>query len=117
MHKLPAMVDMIRVPEGEAAEDTISPKPFYPYGLSLCFDDKDIEKLQIDTEEVAAGDMFHLFAICKVTSVSKTDASSGKTTRIEMQITHVSAEDESGENQEMDTPQNEPMVGKLYKGT
>lgn len=102
MHKLPKMVDMARTPDekAEGMMPSIGAVNDYPYGLCISFCQDEIEKLGLDTQDVEVGDMLHLFALCKVTSISKNDTGSGAKTRIEMQITHIAEENEDEENEE-----------------
>ncbi len=73
----------------------------YPYGLSISLDQDDLDKLGMDAD-CAAGDMLHLHALAKVSSVSTNDTESGMRCRIELQITHLEVEDEDAENEEAD---------------
>ena len=117
MLKSPPMVDMRLTPE-EQREDSgsmaygITP-PEYPYGLSLCLDDKCLEKLEVDTESLAIGQTYHLFVMAKVTSISKDENSKGSRERVELQITHLGAESEDEENAASE--EKEPTSRKMYK--
>lgn len=105
------MVDMAKSPE-EVKEQTaqsvpamgIAPSaPVYPWGLCLRLEDDALEKLGLDGEMPTVGDMIHLCAMAKVTSVSANemeDGNGGKKTRccIELQITHLGVEDEDQES-------------------
>lgn len=100
---LPRMIDMKKDAK-EMMRDTM---PFgmgsqseYPYGLSICLGNDELEKLGLDNE-CEVGDMIHLFALAKVTSLSKNDTGDGEKTRIELQITHLGCEDENEENEEV----------------
>lgn len=77
----------------------IGDQPIYPYGLSLCLDDSTLEKLDLDGD-CEVGDYIHLFALAKVTSVSKNDTGDGERCRIELQITHMGIENEDEEDEE-----------------
>jgi len=71
----------------------------YPYGLCISLTDQELSKLKLDVPD--AGDMIHLFAMAKVTSVSQRDEADGtKCSRVELQITHLGLENEDAE--EMD---------------
>lgn len=101
MQKLPNMVDMARSTE-EKAESPSSISggiPDYPYGLSLCFTQNELEKLNLD-DDVQVGDYLHIFAFAKVTSVSKREIDGKEECRIEMTLTHIAAESEDEENEE-----------------
>ena len=53
----------------------------------------------------------HLHCFAKITTVSERDTDEGVKRRVELQITHISAEDESEENEEAE--ENEaPVVAK-----
>lgn len=98
---IPAMIDMKRT-AAEKDEATAMPFPSggpdYPYGLCISFDSETVEKLALD-DDVQVGDMIHLHCMAKVTSVSVSDnEQSGPCCRYELQITHIAAEDEDGEN-------------------
>ena len=56
--------------------------------------------------------MIHLHAMCVVKSVSSSDNEmSGPSRRVELQITHIAAEDEDEENEEAEKPERR---SKLY---
>lgn len=79
----------------------------YPWGLCLSFDDDTLSKLKLDGEMPSVGEMIHLCAMAKVTSVSENeqeDGNGGKKTcrRVELQITHLATENEDQENAEVD---------------
>ncbi len=77
-----------------------SDRPRYPYGLCLCLGQHELEKLGISSMP-DAGDMIHLMAMAKVTSVSERDTEDGgKDCRVELQITHLALEDEDRETPE-----------------
>lgn len=99
MKKLPAMVDMSMDNEEKAEMMSPSP-PTYPYGLSISLCEKELEKLKISEEDIERGDMFHLHALAKVTSVSTHDTNHGSGCRVELQICYMSTEDEDEEDDE-----------------
>lgn len=70
--------------------------PRYPYGLCICLGNDELDKLGLDSD-CEVGDMLHLMAMAKVTSISKRETDKGDDCRIEMQITHLGLEDESQE--------------------
>lgn len=70
--------------------------PNVPYGLCLCLTETELEKLDLE-EECEIGDVIHLFALAKVTSVSKQDSGDGPKCRIELAITDLAVEDEDNE--------------------
>lgn len=108
MMKIPAMVDMAMDAKEQAEMMNPSP-PKYPYGLSISLCDDELEKLNLDTDDVSVGDMLHMHCLAEVTSVSKRDDGDGPCCRIELQICYISAEDESEENKE-----SESVTSKLY---
>lgn len=94
MKNIGKMIDLKRDPKKEP-ETAPAFEPAYPYGTCFSLGDEEIEKLGVDLKDIDTGDTLHLFAFAKVTS--KTDREeSGK--RVELQITHLSVEDEDGEN-------------------
>lgn len=100
MNKIPAMVDMRRTPaEKTEATATADAAPDYPWGLSISLGKDELEKLGL-TDEVEVGDMLHVHALGKVTSVStSSDETSGKCCRVEVQLTHMVGEDEDSDDE------------------
>lgn len=104
------MVDMAKPIEKVKEETTPVPMgagspttPVYPWGLCISLDDDTLAKLKLDGEMPSVGEMIHLCAMAKVTSVSENeqeDGSGGKKTcrRVELQITHLATESEDEEN-------------------
>lgn len=122
MEKIPAMVSMARTPaEKQEAVSEMTPtamnQPDYPYGLCLSLCEDELAKLGFQQNELQVGDMVHLHCMATVTSVSNHDnASSGPSSRVELQVTHISAEDEDSENEDnepVEKPKN--IISKLYK--
>lgn len=111
MDVLPKFVDMARSPAEVKKEAPVSlpqaPQNIYPYGLCISLCQEELDKLGLDGD-VDSGDMVHLHAMGKVTSVIKRDTDQGQDNRIEIQLTAIAVEDESKENeaaeQEMDAP-------------
>jgi hypothetical protein len=106
-HGFTAMVDMAESPaklQEKMPMEMPAPKtPVYPYGLSICLNEDQLDKLGLDDELPGVGDMIHLCAIAKVTSVSQneTQIEGGEKKiicRIELQITHLATENEDREN-------------------
>lgn len=120
MDRIPAMVDMARTPaeKEEAAEAAIpSPmnQPDYPYGLCISLTQDELDKLNLDHSDVEVGDMLHMHCMAKVTSVSKTDnEATGPQCRVELQITHIVAEDEDEEDAEAEAEMPQRR-SKLYR--
>jgi hypothetical protein len=106
MQVLPKFVDMAKTatelglnkPEVAATPEMPS-QPVYPYGLSICFGQEELDKLDLEAD-VQVGDTVHLFCLAKVTSVSTNDTTEGPKTRVEMQITNIAVHDEDQENVE-----------------
>jgi len=108
------MIDMSKTPE-EIKEDikqsmpspiAADKVPVYPYGLCISLSEEELTKLGLDGDLPDVGDMIHLAAMAKVTSVSESereDAQGNKTRccRVELQITHMASEDEDREPGEM----------------
>lgn len=107
------MVDL-RLSEEDALKEYPSPteQPVYPYGLCISLCQDELEKLGYDVMEFTVGDMLHLHCMASVTS--KTETQHGSHSRIELQITHISAESEDEENEEADKPTVEKKISKLY---
>ena len=100
------MVSMERTPEEKAlerAENTypqpISDMPDVPSGLCLSLTEVELSKLNL-SDDAEVGDVIHLVAFAKVTSISKHDTSSGCKCRVELAIYELEVEDESTEGEE-----------------
>lgn len=74
--------------------------PRYPWGLSIRLTHHEIEKLGLDYSDWEVGDIFHLHALAKVTSISEHETEGGKNCCVELQITHLAGESEDMENEE-----------------
>lgn len=68
-----------------------------PPGLCLCLTERELDKLGKDAD-LEVGDLIHLFAMAKVTSVSKRDDGDGPKCRLELAIIALAAEDENDED-------------------
>lgn len=107
MHTVAAMVDMAQSKEEikdsypAAVAESDKAGPIYPYGLCLRLTEKEIAKLNLD-EAPEIGDMIHIFAMAKVTSVSANATEGGENRSVELQITHMSVENEDEEDAESD---------------
>ncbi len=101
--------ELAETPDIEAAED----RPIYPYGLSICLTQDELDKLDLDSD-CQVGDTIHLFAMAKVTSISKNETTEGENCRIELQITDLGLEDED-EEEEPEAPRNKFNPGNFYK--
>ena len=116
MAKIKQMKDMKRTPEDVMG--SFSPVALhngeYPYGLSLCLTNEELDKLELD-RDAEVGDFLHLFAMAKVTSVSTSDAGSGEKCRIELQIVAMSVENEDEENEEQEEEKPVKRRLRLYE--
>lgn len=74
----------------------------YPCGLCICLTEAELEKLNLDDEEVEVGDYIDLRAFGRVTSVSKNDSGGGQKCRIEIQIEMLGVENEATEDDDDD---------------
>lgn len=90
-----SLVSMARKPEIPKEESYLTTSVSqYPYGLCLCLQNEDLERLGM-TDLPEAGDMIILNAIAKVTSVSSRESEdSPPDRRVELQITHLGVDDE-----------------------
>ena len=99
------MVSMARTPaeKKEAAAEMAAPvadsMPDYPWGMSICLTNEELDKLELDGD-CSAGDVIHLVAFAKVTSVSMRDEGGKQDRRVELTITDLAVEDESTEPME-----------------
>lgn len=115
MKRVAPMVDMRKTP-AEVEEDSIpsaADQPAYPYGLSISLCQDELEKLGLDHTDFEVGDLVHFHAMSVVTSVSSSQNEGGNTCRVELQITHLSAEDEAEEDEENEEQEDAPS--RLYK--
>lgn len=106
------MVDMAM--DNEEKAEMMSPSldaPKYPYGLSISLCERELEKLGVDENDLEVGDMLHLHALAKITSVSSQEYENGSHCRVELQICYLSGEDEDEENEE----EEKSVTSKLYK--
>lgn len=112
MRTMPAMVDMAITPK--EAEEECSPMcdpsqgPRYPYGLCLSLGQDELDKLQLSASEVEVGDVVHIMAFAKVTSVSSSETQEGSSSRVELQIIALASEDEDTEEAD-DQPKSNPV--------
>jgi hypothetical protein len=98
------MVDLALTPDTvkqeiaeRSAACTVTPSPSlpkYPYGCCLSLEDDTLEKLGLDGDLPSVGEMIQFTAIAKVTCASenereKSDGTTDKCRRIELQITHM----------------------------
>lgn len=88
--------------------------PIYPYGLCISLCNDELEKLDLDTDDVEPGDMLHLHCLATVTSISKRDTGTGPDERVELQICFIAAESEDDENEEADKMTPNQKISKLY---
>lgn len=120
MDKIRPMTDMAFTAEDRKNDSPLngcypmsSDLPKYPYGLCISLTNKELEKLKVDHSDWDVGDMFHLHAMAKITSVSSREDDKGSDDRIEMQIIALSGENEEEENQADDD--NEDQVVNIKK--
>ena len=121
------MIDMAKTPEqinkevtesmpnaSRSATAVANDLPKYPYGLCITIETEQLDKLGIDGD-CEVGDMIHLCAMAKVTSISKREKEGGDSDmRIELQITHLASENEDEEGAE--TMSAEARAKKRYGG-
>lgn len=114
MNEVPQMVDMARTPEDMARSMMPGMGSQYPYGLSISLTHNELAKLGLEAD-CEVGDMLHLFAMAKVTSVSNNATETSQDCRIELQITHLSVENEDEENEEADMAEPDPSGKRARK--
>lgn len=110
---LQKLIDMKMTPE-ETAESMMPSVGSYPYGLSICLCQDELEKLEVSHEDCEVGDIYDLRAMCKVTSVSENEDAGGKRCRVELQIIMLGVESESDEADEEEKPAKRARI--RYKG-
>lgn len=120
MKTLPKMIDMARKPKER--DETASPmvsampsEPTHPYGLCIRLEEEELEKLGLNHDEVEVGDMLEITGLAKVTSVSSSDNTYGKSRTVELQITHIADEDEEEGEEESETKK-KPKKKLTYGG-
>lgn len=116
MRTIPAMVDMRRTEEDWEKNNPGSPCPenfpAYFYGLSVSMENPELQKLEFSDEDIEVGDMVHIHAMAVVTSISKRDTESGgPQCRVEFELRHIVAEEESDEDEQAEKPERR---SKLY---
>lgn len=116
MQVVPAMIDMKKTDQEKAMDafpTSVSCQSDYPYGLCISLCQDELEKLGLP--ELNVDDMVHMHCMAIVTSVSK-NATSGSdpTCRIELQITHMSSEDETEEDNKAELSMGK-ITSKLYR--
>lgn len=106
MRNIGKMVDMANDAEPKDKPETAIADialPRYPWGLCIRLDEKQLEKLDIETGDAEVGDTIHLFALAKVTSISSSEREGGESSKcVELQITHLATESEDEENRMSD---------------
>lgn len=88
-----------------------SAQPTYPWGLSGCLADDQLEKLGLELPEV--GDLLDARIMMKITSVSQNETTEGKRSRVEYQIIMMAVEDEDEED--MPSPPRRKFRPLTYK--
>lgn len=111
------MVDMKKT-DDEKSEDSfpspVSCQSDYPYGLCISLCEDELNKLNLTDEDVQPGDMIHLHCMATVTSISNSASTSSEPScRVELQITHIAAEDEDDEDQASELSMRD-VTNKLY---
>jgi len=94
--------DMARTPAEKSEEIANMGKisvPDYPYGLCISLDETDLENLGIDAD-FEVGDIIHIAAFARVTSMSSRMHEEKPCCRVELQIEQMAVEDESTEEDE-----------------
>lgn len=104
MKVLPKFVSMKKTPDDlaeEKAENMVGgdyPRDLYPYGLCISLCEEELEKLEL-SDQVDTGDLIHLNAIGRVTSVNKRETDQGQKVRVEIQLTDIALEEEAHEEE------------------
>lgn len=116
------MVDMAKTPEElkENKQTSIAPttvdQSIYPYGLCISLTHEELEKLNLEPD-CQVGDMIHIMAMAKVTSISQYETAENTNCRIELQITHLGLEDEDMEDEEESSERSSRKIdpNKFYR--
>ena len=95
---LPSMKSL-QFQDGESDPTGLSPicsGTKFPYGMTLSLSERELNIANLGASEIVPGTLLHLHIMAEVTSVSKrAGTEDGK--RVEMQVTHISTEDEDAE--------------------
>lgn len=118
----PPLVDMARTTtEKEEAAVACLPdvasQPNYPWGLSISLCDEELDKLGVDYNSIETGAIVHMHCLAVVTAKSSNAVQGTEPScRIELQITHIAAEDEDEEDDEAEPAMKagERALKKLY---
>ena len=96
MEKFPNLVSMEIDPPAPPEESEIATPayPVYPCGMSVCFEEQQLEKLDVDTDDWEVGDVFRADVAFKITSKSENESTDGKRRRVEAQIIAMQGEEE-----------------------
>ena len=95
------LTDMARTEEELQEQSTpLGEVNKYPYGLSICLTEVELEKLGVDHEDWEVGGVLHLHALARITSISKNETEHGEKCRVELQLTHLDGESEDEEDKE-----------------
>ena len=102
MRTMPPMVSMALTDAASLVEAGFASAPpaapAYPYGLRICLNSDQLEKLGLEVGDVSVGDTIHLNAFAKVVSIRQTEMDGGKSeSSVELQITDIASEDEDTE--------------------
>jgi hypothetical protein len=90
--------------------------PKYPYGLCISLCEDQLEKLKVDSSAFEVGQMFHLHAFAKITSISASEREDGKSNcRVELQIVALGCEDEAEEDEEAEEEMSKPNFSGFHK--
>lgn len=118
MRTMPNMVDMALSPK--EAEDECAPAydpakgPKYPYGLSIRLTQEELDKLQLSASDVEVGDIVHIMAFAKVTSVSSSETQEGANSCVELQIIALASEDEDDEGDDDEAKEQANPIKSFY---
>lgn len=101
--------------DDEEVLDTVAPYPIakrarYPYGLRICLNQPELEKLKCPIDGFKVGDIIDLRAFGEVTCVSQDEASG----RVEIQIQRLSIENEETESVEEEANPVKKRLRTLY---
>lgn len=93
----------------------LAEEPKYPYGTSLSLDESILEKMGVDHSDWSVGDIFHLHALAKVTSVSEHENQDGSKCCVTLQIIALKGESEDEEDQEDESGEDLTTEGGYLK--
>lgn len=90
-------------------------EPEHPYGLQICLNNAELEKLGLKMEDCCVGGTVHGHFMAAITSVSSNEDGGGMRNRVELQIKQLALESEDAENEESEAAKPRARLKAVYK--